>query len=147
VESVGTAGSGVIVVGVDGSEHSRRALRWAIAEALARHSRLRVVTAWSLPMALYGQIGVAGYDEAAVEFRARAEEFCREAAGEAAAAGVTADVAVVEGHGAEVLVDAAHDAELLVVGSRGRGGFVGLLLGSVSAQCSHHAHCPVVIVR
>jgi nucleotide-binding universal stress UspA family protein len=61
--------------------------------------------------------------------------------------GVTIEREVVEGSPADVLLRAAADADLLVVGSHGRGGFAGLLLGSVSQQCAHHAPCPVVIVR
>jgi nucleotide-binding universal stress UspA family protein len=61
-------------------------------------------------------------------------------------AGVEADALVEEGQAADILIEAAGNADLLVVGSRGHGGFVGLLLGSVSAQCAHHAPCPVVIV-
>ena len=82
------------------------------------------------------------------------EETFRKAAENAAAAavervrdaGVDADGNVVEGQAADALIDAAAQADLLVVGSRGHGGFVGLLLGSVSGQCAHHSRCPLVIV-
>lgn len=136
-----------IVVGVDGSEHGGRALDWAVKEAGLRSARLRLVVAWHLPPAVYsgpGYIPVVGTRESF-------EEFAREA-GDAAAtrardAGVEADLVVREGQAAEVLLEEAANADLLVVGSRGHGGFTGLLLGSVSAQCAHHAHCPLVVVR
>ena len=138
---------GHIVVGVDGSEHAKHALAWAAAEAKIRGASLHVVVAWSVPGALYGAVGVGGYDEALHEFHAAAMQTAAAAVESARAAGVDADESVVQAHAADALVEASRDADLLVVGSRGHGGFVGLLLGSVSAQCAQYAACPVVIVR
>src|SRR6266508_2618925 len=76
-----------------------------------------------------------------------AEEVAKAAADRARAAGVEAETNVQHGQAADVLIEGAANAELLVVGSRGHGGFAGLLLGSVSAQCAHHALCTLVIVR
>jgi nucleotide-binding universal stress UspA family protein len=136
-----------IVVGVDGSEHADRALTWAIEEAKLRDARVEVVTAWHLPPMMYGAAGLmtppvadGGLEESAKAVAGSAAERVREA-------GLTVDTAVRLGQAANVLVEEAADADLLVVGSRGHGGFAGLLLGSVSGQCSHHAPCPVVIVR
>jgi nucleotide-binding universal stress UspA family protein len=126
----------VIVVGVDGSEPSKAALRWAVEEARLRHARVRVVHAWWVyPMLQPG----ADPTEAV-------RTFVTETLGGQIDAEVT-PVAVQGEQASAALVDAAEDADLLVVGSRGAGGFSGLLLGSVSQQCTHHAPCPVVIVR
>ncbi len=144
---VSRGGGGGIVVGVDGSDHSEHALRWAIAEAQLRHAGLHVVTTWSLVPALYGPVGVATYDQAAGEVSADAERIANAAVDAARAAGIDADAVVRQAHAADTLIEISQDADLLVVGSRGHGGFAGLLLGSVSAQCAHHAACPVVIVR
>jgi nucleotide-binding universal stress UspA family protein len=138
----------VIVVGVDGSEASKEALRWALEESRLRRSRLRAVYAW-----LYPQIGGRGYIPPDVldpeilrqTAQERLDGFVAEVAGETP--GVELERLVDQGPAAQVLVEAAKGAELLVVGSRGHGGFAGLLLGSVSQQCAHHAPCPVVIVR
>jgi nucleotide-binding universal stress UspA family protein len=138
----------VIVVGVDGSEASKEALRWALEEAPVRGSSLRVVYAWLSP-----QIGGRGYIPPDVldpellrqTAQERLDGFVAEVVGESP--GVEIERVVDEGPAAQVLVEAAKKAELLVVGSRGHGGFAGLLLGSVSQQCAHHASCPVVIVR
>ena len=138
---------GTIVVGVDASQEARAALEWAIAEARLRGAPLRVVHAFA---ALAGagtptRVSAEWYPQLERE----AEEELREVV---AAAPALAELAGVEekvmpGNPAHVLVEESRDAGLLVVGSRGRGGFAGLLLGSVSQQCVQHAHCPVVVVR
>jgi len=138
----------MIVVGVDGSEASREALCWAVAEARLRQSSLRVVYAWLAPQA-GGRSSIPQELLDPKLLRQTAQEhlsdFVAEAVGEIS--DVRLKRVAVEGPAAKVLVEAAEDAELLVVGSRGRGRFAGLLLGSVSHHCAHHSACPVVIVR
>jgi nucleotide-binding universal stress UspA family protein len=138
---------GTIVVGVDGSEHGDRALAWAIDEARLRSARLRLVCAWHVPAAVYGAPGFVPPVDVDSTVREVAEKSVEEAAAKAREAGIEADAVIREGHAAQVLLEAADDADLLVIGSRGHGGFSGLLLGSVSAQCAHHAPCALVIVR
>lgn len=138
-----------IVVGVDGSETAELATRWAAAEARCRGASLELVAAWEVPTNTTG-FGLApitedivkGLQKAAEETVGDAIDLARAEAGD-----IDVTTAVVEGQAARVLLDAAVDADLLVVGSRGRGGFRELLLGSVSQQCAHYAPCPVVIVR
>ena len=141
----------LIVVGVDHSEAAKAALRFALEEAKLREATLRVVHAWQ-----YGYIGATGPEGAypAVggdikELRDAAETALEETLQESTAEMETMEVErrVVQGRAAAALVDESRDADLLVVGSRGHGGFAGLLLGSVSQQCAHHAACPVVIVH
>lgn len=138
-----------IVVGVDGSEGSTRALRFALEEARARDAHLRVVSAWHVPPMLYGSgwgMVAVPPDKSEFEDTARtALEKCLDTVG-AEANGVSVTRVVREGQAADVLCEEATGADLLVVGSRGLGGFSGLLLGSVSQQCAHHTRCPVVIV-
>ena len=141
-----TARRETIVVGVDGSACSLAALRWAVDEAKLRNAGLRVVHAWSYPhVSTYHEaahvmrLPLAESAEALVE---RVVDQVTEKAGDVEVASE-----VVESPAAEALIEAAADASLLVVGSRGLGGFRGLLLGSVSQQCAHHAPCPVVIVH
>jgi nucleotide-binding universal stress UspA family protein len=136
-----------IVVGVDGSHGATDALKFAIEEARVRGAGLKAVAVWQMPTAVYGSgmmpVLVDSADQKQIAQDAldkRLEEV------DAAAAGVSVTPVVREGQPAEVLVAEAHDADLLVVGTRGRGGFKGLLLGSVSQQCAHHATCPVAIV-
>jgi nucleotide-binding universal stress UspA family protein len=135
-----------IVVGVDGSAEAKEALGWALGEARLRGAALRVVHAWQFP-ATAGF--AAAYDgELLNALRDDAEALVDRLLAEVGVPdSVKVEKAVVEGSAAQVLVEAAADADLLVVGSRGHGGFAGLLLGSVSQQCAHHASCPVVIVR
>jgi nucleotide-binding universal stress UspA family protein len=140
----------VILVGVDYSEGATAALAFAREEARLRHGTLRAVHAWQ-----FGFVDHRGFESFGPEIADIHE--LREAAAAALDATlrealpdfdeVTIEQRVVEGTPGAVLVDESHDADLLVVGSRGRGGFAQLLLGSVSQQCAHHAACPVVIVR
>lgn len=143
------AQNGRIVVGVDGSEPSQRALDWAIEEAKLRGARLRLVCAWHVPAVVYGGPGFAPQLDEPLDktFEEVAQEVVDDATKRARETGVEAETSVVQGQAAEALVEAGADADLLVVGSRGHGGFTGLLLGSVSAQCAHHSPCALVIVR
>lgn len=145
---------GVVVVGVDGSAGGNAALRWAAAEARLRKASLRVVHSWmfSYPgVEGYGYLGATldAFPGGLSDLHRAAEEVLERATEglEAEAEGVEIERTVVEGAPAEVLVGAATAGDLLVVGSRGHGGFAGLLLGSVSQQVAHHAPCPVVIVH
>ena len=138
-----------IVVGVDGSDGSRRALEWAADEARRRATPLTVVYAWHPSIAVYAGSGWAAVDDGFFEELARAarervDHVCAAAA--PALEGLDVEVKVVEGPAAPALMDEASDAEMLVLGTRGHGGFAGLLLGSVSAQCAHHSPCPLVII-
>jgi nucleotide-binding universal stress UspA family protein len=154
-ESENSETRGVIVVGIDGSACASEALRWAIAEARLRNSRLLTVHAWRLgypggPGGGYGYVGgpFDPYAAGALGDRQQAAEYLLEKATERPATdGVEIERRVVEGDAADVLVAAAAEGDLLVVGSRGHGGLVGLMLGSVSQRCAHHAPCPVVIVH
>jgi len=141
----------VIVVGVDHSPEAREALRFAFEEAQLRRAKLRVVHAW-----LFGYISATGFEssfpvlggernETRGAVVAAVDATLRDVVPEAG--DVEIERRIVEGTPAAVLVEESRDADLLVVGSRGLGGFSGLLLGSVSQQCAHHAACPVVIVR
>src|SRR5581483_5209332 len=134
-------------VGVDGSEGSLTALKFALDEARARQADVTAICAWHVPRRLYTAnfvpmpIEKSDYAEPA---KATLRKSLESLNGELA--GVEVNAVVREGQAAEVLTDEARGADLLVVGSRGLGGFRGLLLGSVSQQCASHASCPVTIV-
>lgn len=138
-----TAESGpFIVAGVDGSEESKLALRWALRQAELTGARLYVVSAWQVPIGYGFPEAYIGTD---IEdgFRANLRQILHDVP----TGDVPVSSTVINGVPAAVLVDASRGADLLVVGSRGHGAFAGLLLGSVSGHCVSHAHCPVTVVR
>ena len=140
--------SGRIVVGVDDSPGAAAALRWALEEARLRGATLDVVHAWHqfIPVALPGAVTrEPGRDDLEAAARELVTKVVDDVVGPSDPT-VTVRVELGQGSPADVLITGAADADLLVIGSRGRGGFAGLLLGSVSQQCAHHAPCPVVIV-
>ncbi len=139
---------GTVVVGVDGSDGGQQALDVALAEAKLRGARLRVVTAWHMSTMAYGTGGmIPDVDPALFEEGASAALDTALAALDERTTSVEIERVLRMGQPAEVLVEEARGADLLVVGSRGHGGFAGLLLGSVSHQCAMHASCPVLIVH
>lgn len=135
--------SGRIVVGVDGSNSSARAVAWAARQAKLTGAELHAVAAWNWA-ATYGYVPVGDFD-----WEAETLTMLDGVLDKAVHAGRLASVHrhVSEGHPAQVLLDAADGAELLVVGSRGHGGVAGMLLGSVSQHLVAHARCPVVVVH
>jgi nucleotide-binding universal stress UspA family protein len=133
---------GRIVVGVDGSDASLDAIRWAYRQAQLTGCVLEAVACWHIP----DQYAELVAEE--IDWNARAESLLGDALAAVKDGGsVQITRTSTQGHPAKVLTDASKGADLLVVGSRGHGGFVGMLLGSVSVHVSAHAHCPVVVVR
>ena len=138
-----------IIVGIDGSSHSRRALEWAISEAGMRQLPLTVL---SVNQAITGFWGGPADSPGDVEFAEHARKVAQEEADtalekltpESRPPSVT--VVGVTGIPAEEILIRGNDADMIVVGSRGAGGFKKLLLGSVSTQVAHHARCPVVVI-
>ena len=136
-----------IIVGIDGSDHSHRALEWAVNEAAVRNTPLTVLTV---------NQAVVGYGGGPVEYPGDAERAgkARDAA-QALTDGIiekagtrppSVSVQAVTGFPAEELLRAGADADMIVVSSRGTGGFRRLRVGSVASQLTHHAHCPVVVI-
>jgi nucleotide-binding universal stress UspA family protein len=132
-----------IVVGVDGSESSRRALQWAARQAKVTGASLEVVIAWEVPPTYRWNVSSPR------DLRVGAESILEAAVADVVGEEPDVDVkpAVVEGHPVPVLLNAAQGASLLVVGSRGHGTYAGILLGSVSIHCVTLATCPVTVVR
>jgi len=136
-----------VVVGVDGSEPSRLALRWAVGEARSRGATLDVVLVWRHPYSAF----VPAFDLPPIEDlegAARATVLDIMSAEKLSETGdPIANAIAIEGPPASALVEAAIGADLLVVGARGLGAFRGMLLGSVSQHCVTHAPCSVLVVR
>ncbi|WP_125616290.1 universal stress protein [Specibacter cremeus] len=135
-----------IVVGIDGSEQSHYALKWAAREAHRRGRPLHLVTAYTVPIFAASGLdgGYATVDDDVI--RQGAEAVLREAAATIADFDITVDARVENGDAAGVLIEQSETAELLVFGSRGRGGFIGRMLGSVSSALPAHSTCPTVVV-
>lgn len=135
-----------IVVGVDGSPLSIEALKWAARLEPTLGGPITAVAAWHIPasaagFAEYPGVGWNPEEDAATVL----EGALKDAFGDQRPAGLTART--VQGRPAQVLVEASRDASMLVVGSRGLGGFMGMLLGSVSRACAEHAACPVMVLH
>jgi nucleotide-binding universal stress UspA family protein len=133
-----------IVVGIDGSEGSVLALRWAAFYGALQDARLEVVMAWEWPPT-FGWAAIAPDWRPADDVKKVLADSAQAAFGDHPPAGIQFDVR--EGGAAKVLLEACKGAIMLVVGSRGHGGFTGLLLGSVSANVAEHAPCPVLIIH
>ena len=141
-----------IVVGVDGSDHSHHALSWAMRQAAQQHVALTVLAVRPDPVRPITGIywGAHAYPEDAHNpevARKAIEEIVEQVRNEIGETAPQVTVNVVTGDPAEELIKASRDADMVVVGSRGSGGFASLLMGSVSSKVTHHAGCPVVVVR
>ena len=141
-----------ILVGVDGSEKSISALKWAAALAAEIGARVEVITTWQTPyptielLAVGFNMDLAELNERPMQLaHVRMEKSIVGAYGVANPLGVT--ITIEEGYPALVLVERSSDVDLLVLGNRGHSPIVETLLGSVSMHCLNHAHCPVVIVK
>lgn len=132
-----------IVVGVDGSESAKQAVEWALAHASAEDVVV-IAHTWSIP-------AMSGYELPAAnlgDFEVAARRLVSDLAAEIETSdGPTIETEARSGHAGLRLTELSTDADMVVVGSRGYGGFRGLLLGSVSTYLVHHAKCPVVVVR
>jgi nucleotide-binding universal stress UspA family protein len=136
-----------IVVGVDGSDESRAALRWALAEAQLRHASLEVVHVWEPAYAGAYPFAMPPYDVTAIEHGARTLVESMLEHEDLSGLGAPVVRTIVCGSAAAVLIERSAGAAIVAVGARGHGGFSRLLLGSTSTQLVHHARCPVVVVR
>jgi nucleotide-binding universal stress UspA family protein len=136
---------GRIVVGIDGSAASIDALAWAGRQAHLAHANLEIIMTWDWPTT-YGLAAYLpeGYDpsEGLLEILAKAADDLRTKYPD-----IVITTRLVQRHPAPLLVEASKGADLLVIGSRGHGEFVGMLIGSVSEYCATNAHCPVLVHR
>ncbi len=132
----------LIVVGVDGSPQSLKAVAWAAEQAKKTGGTLELLIAWARPVSYGLPLVVAGLDP-----EGQAREIVEKMAAEIDLPVDRVLTNVVHGAAPTILIARSSQADLLVVGSRGHGGFAELLLGSVSAHAVHHAACPVVVLR
>jgi nucleotide-binding universal stress UspA family protein len=148
-EEPGTCGfeevvMGTIVVGIDGSPHSIKALQFAIAEAKLRGDTIKAIAAWTYQVVAFADavIPPMPVEDQREAVRVRADMVVRSVPHD----DVPIETVVVEGGASGVLLEQSKGADLLVIGSRGSGGFMGLLMGSVARQVTSHAVCPTVVV-
>ncbi|HKC28107.1 MAG TPA: universal stress protein [Jatrophihabitans sp.] len=133
-----------IVVGVDGSDGSRSALRWAALFAGVMDARIDAVTVWEF-VSSFGWSALPPLSQPHEEIEKKLQQIVDDVFGPDRPAGL--ETHVYEGSAASTLVTLGEHATMIVVGSRGHGQFAGLLLGSVSARVAEHAPCPVVVVH
>ena len=143
--SVSQSGGGRIVVGIDGSPPSLDALSWAAHQAELTAARLEVVMCWEWPSSYGWAMPIPEDFDPEGDIRRTLQTAV--APVRTAHPGVGVDARVVRGHPAPILVEASEGADLLVIGNRGHGEFVGMVIGSVSEYCAQHAHCPVLVHR
>lgn len=138
-----------VIVGIDGSSASDEALAWALRYAPATETRLELLRVIPTPWtAGFDAAWWEEHDEIESDVRKQAEELLASVVQRTGVSPGPVDIRVVIAQPpAAMLIEASETAELLVVGAHGGGGFHGMLLGSVSAACTHHARCPVVVVR
>jgi nucleotide-binding universal stress UspA family protein len=138
-----------IIVGVDGSDGARAALRWAARTAEARGAGLRAIAAWQYPSSAVSPGGPARLPVAEEMDERTCDDLRAVLRQELDAGADRVEVEAGRGPAASVLLAAAArpETDMLVVGARGLGGFAGLLLGSVSQECVEHSPCPVVVLR
>jgi nucleotide-binding universal stress UspA family protein len=137
--------TGRVVVGIDGSPSSLEALSWAARQAVLTGSRLEIVMTWDWPSSYGWAVPVPDDFDPESDMQRALDTIV--AGVRADHPGLQVDPRLLSGHPAPILVEASKGAELLVVGSRGHGEFVGMMIGSVSEFCATNSHCPVLIHR
>jgi nucleotide-binding universal stress UspA family protein len=137
-----------IIVGIDGSGHSQRALEWAMREAAIRNTPLVVLTVHEAVAGYFGGVSMypddpARTEQARVAAQAESDKVLASLDGPHPE---SVTVKAMHGFPVEELISAGKDADMIVLGSRGAGGFTRLMMGSTAGQVTQHAHCPVVII-
>lgn len=133
-----------VVVGIDGSPDSVRALQWGAQYARYAEAPVHALIGWhSAPV--YGYTAMVSWDDSD-RLKEEAAQVLAQTVREALGDDAQVTERVEQGHPSEALVKASEEAQLVVVGSRGHGGFTGMLLGSVSQHCVTHARCPVTVM-